>query len=734
MNRILIGLAVGFSCLSMLAFAEESPFQVGPYVQFLTPSTAKLCWRTERSFQSVVDIRHDGVDFDSIPVDSSHDPCVLLQGLEPKSKYIYQITLFSGEKEIKSASHEIDTAMNYTKYPLPDYASIFQDDRNESRVETLANTILTAAGVSKGYCVIYGCVNGRLAYELARQSEFTVIGFDDDPSRIQQIRRQFIKNNLYGVRFTFHHAPSLDQLPLPDAFANLIVSERMLLEGALPGCAEEAARILRPSGGIAWLGWPVQNQRTPDVEKLDDWLRGVPYPIARNQSDDVAWLSFRRPSLPDAGSWTHQYGNPANTANSGDTLFGASRTDHMSVQWLGRPGADFGLDRNPRMPSPLAVNGRLFHQGMNRLAAMDAYNGAILWTLEIPDLRRVNMPRDAGNWCADDDYLYMAIQEECWKINAGNGKLEKVFHMPRRIMESTHEWGFIASQNDWIYGSCVKKGSVYTEFFGNESWYDQTSGYGTGKICSDLLFACRKDDGRIVWEYEGGVVIHSTIALRDEKFVFVESRHPSLKELKTSRIENAELWLDQYLVCLDSATGEKIWEKPLDTHDGVVVFFLAMTDASIIISSSSQGEYHLYSFSADNGEFNWHSSHPWPSDNHGGHMQHPAIVNQTVYLEPCGYDLKTGERITESMGRHSGCATYAATSNALIYRGDSRRISMWDFNTGEVTSWFNLRPSCWLSVIPAGGMILAPEGGGGCSCGNWLETSVGFMPAKISLQ
>ena len=55
---------------------------------------------------------------------------------------------------------------------------------------------------------------------------------------------------------------------------------------------------------------------------------------------------------------------------------------------------------------------------------------------------------------------------------------------------------------------------------------------------------------------------------------------------------------------------------------------------------------------------------------------------------------------------------------------------MWDSATGQVSSWYNLRPSCWLSVIAAGGVLLAPEGGGGCSCGNWLEASVGFVPVS----
>ena len=50
----------------------------------------------------------------------------------------------------------------------------------------------------------------------------------------------------------------------------------------------------------------------------------------------------------------------------------------------------------------------------------------------------------------------------------------------------------------------------------------------------------------------------------------------------------------------------------------------------------------------------------------------------------------------------------------------------------RITTWRNLRPSCWLSTIVGEGMILSPEGGGGCSCGNWLETSMAFSPLQVS--
>jgi len=111
-------------------------------------------------------------------------------------------------------------------------------------------------------------------------------------------------------------------------------------------------------------------------------------------------------------------------------------------------------------------------------------------------------------------------------------------------------------------------------------------------------------------------------------------------------------------------------------------------------------------------------------------MQHPVVLQDKVFLEPRGYDLQTGQRLTSAMGRHEGCATYCGTKHALLYRGQSRRIAMWDIDSGKVTSWYNLRPSCWLSTIAADGMVLLPEGGGGCSCGNWLETSLAFAPIE----
>ena len=73
-----------------------------------------------------------------------------------------------------------------------------------------------------------------------------------------------------------------------------------------------------------------------------------------------------------------------------------------------------------------------------------------------------------------------------------------------------------------------------------------------------------------------------------------------------------------------------------------------------------------------------------------------------------------------------GCGTYACTADALFFRAST--VTVWDQENGKSTTWPRLRPDCWLSTIPADGMLLSPEGGGGCSCGTWMETSIGFIP------
>ncbi|MEN6427944.1 MAG: hypothetical protein ABFE13_21535 [Phycisphaerales bacterium] len=720
--------------------------EVGPYVRYTSPSQAVVSWWTRDETPSILDYGLAGPGAKHSPGIQLQGPhqgelgnrledeqpkkhhALTIEGLQPNQVYAYRVVLRLDDVERPGEVYELDTAVNYSVRPLPTGVAVAGTPEHAERMRNIAGEILQCSDVGKGYCLVWGLADGVLAYELAAGSDLTVIGIDDDAGRVAQVRNSLYQAGVYGTRITVQHVDGFADLPYPGNFANLIVSERMLVEGQCVGSAAEMYRLLRPRGSQAILSCPPETEtHAPAVEA---WLNAASIRYVKQETPAGVFYVVSKSMPPGCGSWTHQYGDAGNTANSHDDLSGATRTDQMQIQWLGRPGADFGMDRNPRMPAPLAAGGKLFHQGMNRMAALDAYNGTILWSLEIPAMQRVNLPRDASNWCTDDAALYAAIQGDCWVIGHSDGALQQVVELPEGFTREEYDWGYVARRDNLLFGSAVKKNTSYTDFWGDDAWYDKTAGPGTEKVCSDALFSYDLSTGQPAWTRRNGLVINTTIAIGKHGVFFVESRNPAVQSLSTRRLNDSQLWSDQYLVCLNAQTGEPIRETPIDTVDGIVVFYLACTDDSVVIASSGAGRYHLYRFDPTNGTFLWHAEHKWSGDNHGAHMQHPVVLTDRVFLEPCGYDLATGQLLTSSMSPREGCATYCGTNYALVHRGQSRCVAMWDFNTGRITSWRNLRPSCWLSTIVGEGMILSPEGGGGCSCGNWLETSLAFAPLQ----
>jgi outer membrane protein assembly factor BamB len=243
--------------------------------------------------------------------------------------------------------------------------------------------------------------------------------------------------------------------------------------------------------------------------------------------------------LPGAGEWTHQYGRADNSAFGGETLSGATKSTDFEVQWIGRPGPRFQPDRNGRKPSPLSTGGRLFVQGLQRIAALDAYNGVPLWTVEIPDLHRFNLPRDCSNWCADEANLYAAIRNKGWRIDAAGGAVSRLYDvLPGPKKEWRYDWGYIASDGKRLIGSAVKADTAWTNFWGGGSagWYDAKDGPVTAKVCSENLFALDKHSGKTIWTYNRGVIANSTITIGDGRVYFIESRNAKVMADESRRV------------------------------------------------------------------------------------------------------------------------------------------------------------------------------------------------------
>ncbi len=693
----------------------NEPLVWGPYLRFIGKD-ALVRWQTASPMRSVVEWRREGsTDWRTFESDGhSTQHAVTATDLDPTTVYFYRLVFDREGNRAVSPEHQCDTLFNFS---VPEFAG----KGGDGEAAATAMGMLESLGMDKGVAVVLGIGDGGLVRELAGQSEMQVIAFDTDVERIDSLRKDLIAAGAYGTRVVAYRVDDLAKLPVVGRIANLVAARAADSEAA----RSEAFRLLRPGMGQAWIG-ETTGQGAFSAELLES--------VDAKELGGTTWLCLTKALPPGCGEWTHLYGRPDNSAFGGETLGGAVSTRDLEVQWVGRPGPRILADRNGRLPSPIAAGGRLFSQGLKRMVAIDPFNGTILWLLDVPGFLRSNVPRDCGNWCTDGDHVFAVLKNKCWKIDAATGDVAARFDVvPGAKANWKYDWGYIARYEDLLLGSSIKEGSSWETFWGGLGWFDAKAGPGTLKTCSEALFALDPAGGETKWTHHAeGVIINPTITVADGRVYFLEVRNPAIVAMNQRRLGGDEFWKKQYLVCIDAKTGEAVWERAIETEKGLQTVYLAAGEGKLILNLSDD-KYHVYAFDAADGNRLWKSEFGWQTNDHGGHMQRPAIVSGKVFIRPAVLDLNTGKRLEREIPKGK-CGTYAATSRLLIYRNLSDRgalLQVWDFETGEATDWFRLRPGCWLTTIPAFGLILSPEGGGGCSCGNWIETSVVFAPTSV---
>ena len=714
----------------------ESPTPVmelasGPTLKFTSRSEAEIWWKTTRPSPTKLTLTGPNDEHRAILEDGSKTVHrATIRGLQHNRVYTFRVETKGADGKLsQTREFECDTLFNFT---MPDVSPLTAIKVSDDIKQTAAS-ILEETGVTQGICLLVDSNDGVLAHELAQQSQLRIIGLEENHEDVRSSRRLLTSAGSYGARVAVHHFDPAKPLPLNGMFANLIYLKLKKGHTQLAKEINPVANWLRPDGGVAYIQFPGGTDK--ETMSQQAWFREL-QEAAINKGLKLetgnAGIKLTRGPLAGSGEWSHQYGNASNAAFGGEKLSGVSNTDDLEVQWIGRPGPRAQPDRNGRKPAPLSTGGRLFVQGLNRIITLDAYNGTVLWSRELPEIQRFNMPRDSSNWAANREHLFAAIDGECWKWKASTGELESRISIPAQAASSAPlDWSYLSPHRDRIIGSSVVQDSAFTSFWGGGSagWYDAKSGVVTQKVCSENLFAVDSKDGRLAWLYRGGLIVNSTITLANDRAWFVEARHPELKAGKKRQLGGSQFWEQQYLVCLDLETGEPLWSKPLKIVPGEVALYLAHGGGKLVLVSSGSASYNTYAFNDGDGEIVWTRKIPWPQDHHGGHMARPAIAGGTVYVRPGALSLANGKPLKIQMPG-GGCGTYAASENALFFR--SGNVTMWDRKKGKTTSWNRLRPDCWLSTIPAAGLLLSPEGGGGCSCGSWMETSIVFAPKKLN--
>lgn len=647
------------------------------------------------------------------------------------------------------ASHSARSALKHHQNQAP----VFADDALTPEYSRMAGEIIESTGVRRGYCLVAGSDDGRLAYELAKRSALKIYCIESDFEKVRRSREAFRQAGLYGSRIVVDHV-DLSVLPHPNYFANLVVSDTVAT-GGLPPCDPKLiARCVKPIGGKICLQTPA----SAEIDAAHEWLARtglLDEGAAIEQREAFATLT--RGALPGADSWSHQYGNAANTMSVRDRRVRGG----LQVLWYGDPGPSTMLNRHVGAVGPLSVNGRLFVQGDESILAYDAYNGEFLWETANPGAMRtgVFMNHEPGNLAATADRLYCAVKDKCLELDAATGSIWRTFAIPGAAEEERAEWGYVACVDGVLFGTSTRRELLPEE--------EQRRGILAKRNATDVIFAYDLAAGELLWEYEGQSVVHTTIAIGDGKVMFINSSITSeqrqallqqdkseLLDLTGQQREFAEQRLKNYdarlAVALDAQSGAELWSRPVDVTDcseigtGGGRLTLMYRDGYIVLcGANANGHYweqflageferrRLVVLSAETGE------KVWAKD--ANYRHRPVIVEDQIIAEPWALQLATGEQVTSvhpitgkqtpwmfiRPGHH--CGAIAATPNMLFFR--SGFTAYYDLNADSGTRHFGgHRLGCWVNTIPANGLLLVPEASAGCACLFSLTSTIAFEP------
>lgn len=481
-------------------------------------------------------------------------------------------SIYCYKEGITSRSKEIRTPINPSPYPEDKLTGVF---------ESVADRIIRETGITKGYCLVLGCGDGRLAFELAGRSELKIVGIEKDRKKARKARERLDEAGILGSRVIVEEWALST---LPDYFANLIVYNNIPAAGKIEYSPEEMYRVLRPCGGAAYFGQHMASPKTSNtfnLKKVQEWLKRSGITESDTVRENPGFIMLTRGKLEGAGSWTHLYGNPQNTACSDDLLVKGP----LGVLWFGEPGPERLVERHARSVAPVSINGYLFQQGENVIKAYDAYNGTFLWKREIPGAVRVRVDVDGQNIALTGNGLYVAAYDKCYRLALATGEIVSTYEMPASPDGGPRRWGYVSCTGNILYGSTAmplkeryaqvwetyvedgkwkniedippqydyqtsshsyyrrfgsfsskpdssawmdfhRTGSLWKGMADFPSWGSQRSPKGvlTDKMLSgDSIFAVDTETGNLLWVHKGKKISNITTTIGDGTLFFTES-------------------------------------------------------------------------------------------------------------------------------------------------------------------------------------------------------------------
>ena len=594
-----------------------------------------------------------------------------------------------------------------------------------------------------GYCVVLGAEPRAVFESVLARTNLELIVVEPNTGRAASAREQLADAGHLGERATVvSGAAALGRLP--PYLADLVVGSSQgfapdiapdIAQSGASRFAEEVFRVLRPYGGVARLtlsetrrfdirDWAEQRQ-APDV-KFETLASTI-------QDDGVGTVTLERVgALPGSANWEREYGDEGNTLTSRDSLVKAP----LGLLWYGGPAGSSELfyNRHNWPPGMAVVDGRMYIQGPGRMAAIDVYTGRVVWDREIRYggggvEQRMNLTSVSGdrmgnplfgippagfNFLVAGDAIYLVYPEVCIVYDRETGKEQRELKLP-----IPGEWGRVREAGGKFIVSVL----------------EPREAEGKKQRLPFALIALDPKTGTELWRYDAANALPFVAVGRGRVYCF-DAHLEKLYQDKRRGNDVPKATSDKVFRCLDLDTGNERWSLESDM---VAAWVSYSADHDVLIASNSS---EVRGFHGTNGYELWKQDRKATGfKGHPENLVHKVILWHDRVIDQRGpglsYDLLTGKSITKKdpltgrevpweftkVGHH--CNYAIASEHLLTFRAGEAGFC--DLESGETSRLLGFRSGCRNSLIPANGVLNAPNFAHGCICSYSIYTSLGLV-------
>ena len=559
-----------------------------------------------------------------------------------------------------------------------------------------ATELLKKANFPGGVILHIGSGNGKLSNDLYQSENTLVYGLEKSHERVRTARNKAYEKGISG-KVTYSQWDG-KFLPFPQNFINMIICEEEIDQ-------KEIMRVLAPYG-------------TALIRKGDSWSK----------------LYKEYPS--DMDHWPQYFYSPTGNAVSKDKMV---KPPLYHLQWTGGPRWSRHHDVMSSFSACVSAGGRLFYvfdEGTTfspmlptkwKLICRDAFNGTILWKVDIPkwfpNMHQLksgpsHLPR---RLVATDDKLYVTLSIE-GAVSVLDTKTGKVLD----VIEGSQGAEEIIIENDVLYIVCDKEKNKKEL---SRYPYSITT---LQKRPKDII-KVNRESLKTLWHHKSSWTAPLSFCVDDRNVYYFDGAS---------------------IVALDKNNAEKQWRsESLPVMKNMESFFGPTVVAAknrILYTGGENYKGHIGSqgkmiaLDAFNGKKLWEADSPpsgykssenlfvirgmiWQNDNtaeYGKGKPSTGITTGTGFER--GKEVINFKPDEEAYFFHHRCYPAKATEDYLLLSRTG--VEFVDLKTKKWTLHQWVRGACLYGIMPANGMIYSPQSPCACYIGAKLD---GF-PALVA--